>query len=195
MSNALTLTVPEGLPFIDFERDFDFPVAEVFRAHKDPELVAQWLGPRRMRMTVDHYDFRTGGSYRYTHTGAGRSTYTFSGIFHTVRENDFAIQTFEFDGYPDVVSIEFLTFEDLGRGRTRLTGHAVYPSMEARDGMAQSGMEGGMSEGYERLEEFLGGRSGRTTQQHLRGMPAAVVLKQTTRGHFAPIPASGMGRK
>ena len=43
MTNALNVTVPEGLPFIDFEREFDFPVADVFRAHKEPELVARWL--------------------------------------------------------------------------------------------------------------------------------------------------------
>jgi uncharacterized protein YndB with AHSA1/START domain len=156
MSNALKLTVPEGLPFIDFEREFDFPVADVFRAHKEPELIAQWLGPRGTQITIDHYDFRTAGSYLYRHTGPDGKSYAFSGVFHTVRENEFAIQTFEFDGYPDVVSIEFMTFEDLGAGRARLRGHAVYPSMEARDGMAQSGMEGGMSEGYERLEELLG---------------------------------------
>ena len=157
MSNALKLTVPEGLPFIDFERAFDFPVADVFRAHKEPDLLAQWLGPRRVTMDVDHYDFRTGGSYRYTHTGPDGVAHRFSGVFHTVRDNDFAIQTFEYGGYPDVVSIEFLTFQDLGGGRTRLTGHAVYPSMAARDGMAQSGMEGGLTEGYERLEELLAG--------------------------------------
>lgn len=157
MANALTVRVPEGLPFIDFERDFDFPVADVFRAHKEPQLIAQWLGPRRLTMDIDHYDFRTGGSYRYTHTGPDGASYGFNGVFHTVRENDFAIQTFEFDGYPDVVSIEFLTFHDLGGGRTRLTAHTVYPSLEARDGMAQSGMEGGVSEGYERLDELLAG--------------------------------------
>ena len=56
-----------------------------------------------------------------------------------------------------MVSIESLTFEDLGGGRSRLSGHAVYPSMEARDGMAQSGMEGGMTEAYEQLEEVLSG--------------------------------------
>jgi uncharacterized protein YndB with AHSA1/START domain len=156
MSNALKLTIPEGLPFIDFEREFDFPVAEVFRAHKEPGLIAQWLGPRRTQIQIDHYDFRTGGSYLYRHTGPDGRSYAFRGIFHTVRENDVAIQTFEFDGYPDVVSIEFMTFEDLGGGRSRLRGHAVYPGMEARDGMAQSGMEGGMSEGYQRLEELLG---------------------------------------
>jgi uncharacterized protein YndB with AHSA1/START domain len=157
MSNALTLTVPGDLPYIDYEREFEFPVAEVFRAHKDPELVAQWLGPRRLKMEIDHYDFRTGGSYRYTHVDPDGASYGFSGVFHTVRENEFAIQTFEFDGYPDVVSIEYLTFEDLGNGRSRIRGHSVYPTQEARDGMAQSGMEGGMTEGYERLDELLSG--------------------------------------
>lgn len=155
MGNTLKLTIPDGSPFIDFEREFNFPVADVFRAHSEPELISQWLGPRGVTMEIDHYHFRTGGSYLYRHIHDGAS-YTFSGVFHTVRDNDFAIQTFEFDGYPDVVSIEFLTFEDLGGGRTRLSGHAVYPSQEARDGMAASGMEGGMSEGYERLDELLG---------------------------------------
>jgi uncharacterized protein YndB with AHSA1/START domain len=155
MSNDLKLDLPAHLPFIDYERDFDFSVADVFRAHKDPALLKQWLGPRGLHMEVEHYDFRTGGSYRYIHTDPGGTPYTFSGIFHTVRENELAVQTFEFGGYPDVVSIEFMTFKDLGERRCRLVGHAVYPTLEARDGMAQSGMEGGMSEGYERLDELL----------------------------------------
>ena len=85
------------------------------------------------------------------------NAYEFRGTFHTVRENEFAIQTFEFLGFPDVVSIESMTFTDLGDGRTRLTGHAVYPTQEARDGMVSSGMETGMSEGYDRLETIVAG--------------------------------------
>lgn len=158
MSNPLKLSVPANAPFIDYEREFDFPVEAVFEAHKDPALIMQWLGPRAMKGEVDHYDFRSGGSYRYTHTGPDGDSYGFTGIFHTVRENEFVIQTFEFDGYPDVVSLEFLRFEDLGGGRSKLVGHSVYPNQEARDGMAQSGMEGGMTEGYERLDELLGSR-------------------------------------
>jgi uncharacterized protein YndB with AHSA1/START domain len=159
MSNPLKLSIPADAPFIDFEREFDFPVEAVFEAHRDPALIPQWLGPRGMTAEIEHYDFRSGGSYRYVHTGPDGVAYGFSGIFHTVRENEFAIQTFEFDGYPDVVSLEFLRFEDLGGGRSKLVGHAVYPTQEARDGMAQSGMEGGMTEGYERLDELLAGQS------------------------------------
>ena len=81
--------------------------------------------------------------------------FAFNGVFHVVRENEFAIQTFEFEGFPDVVSIESLTFERLDGNRTRLKGHAVYPALEARDGMVQSGMEHGMVEGYQKLDELL----------------------------------------
>jgi len=154
MSNPLKVEAPAGIPFIDWEREFDAPVEAVFRAHKDPDLIKQWLGPRRYEMDIDSYDFRTGGRYRYLHRADGEE-YAFNGFFHVVRENEFAIQTFEFEGFPDVVSIESMTFEALDDGRSRVRGHSTYPSMEARDGMVESGMEGGMSEGYERLDEVL----------------------------------------
>jgi uncharacterized protein YndB with AHSA1/START domain len=155
MTNALTVTAPEGLPFVDFEREFDASVEAVFRAHKEPDLIKQWLGPRGYEMDIDHYDFVSQGGYRYVHRTPDGQEYGFHGVFHVVRDNEFAIQTFEFEGVPDVVSIESITFEDLGNGRSRLRGHAVYPSLEARDGMVASGMENGMREGYEQLDEVV----------------------------------------
>ncbi|MBT2517574.1 SRPBCC family protein [Streptomyces sp. ISL-90] len=155
MTNPVTITAPEGLPFIDIEREFDAPVAALFNAHRDPELVKQWLGPRGYDMDVERWDFTSQGGYRYVHTNPEGESYAFNGVFHSVRENEFAIQTFEFEGYPDVVSIESMTFEDLGNGRTRLKVHSAYPSVEARDGMIQSNMEQGVREGYERLDELV----------------------------------------
>lgn len=155
MSNALTVTAPEGLPFAEFEREFDAPVEAVFRAHKEPDLVKQWLGPHGYDMEIDTYDFRTGGRYRYIHRDPEGEEYAFSGVFHSIRENELAIQTFEFEGFPDVVSLDHLVFEDLGDGRTRLLGHSTFPSLEARDGMVESGMETGMAEGYERLDKIV----------------------------------------
>lgn len=154
MGNPVKITAPEGVPFIDIEREFDAPVDAVFRAHRDPDLIKQWLGPRGYDMEIERYDFTTGGGYRYVHRDNDGNEYTFNGVFHVVRENEFAIQTFEFEGYPDVVSIESVKFEELG-GRTRLVAHSVYPTVEARDGMVASGMESGMTEGYERLDEVL----------------------------------------
>ena len=155
MTNPLNINVPEGLPFIDFDREFDAPIEAVFRAHRDPDLVKQWLGPDGYETDVDSYDFRTGGRFRFVQRGNDGEEYAFNGVYHVVRDNEFAIQTFEFEGFPDVVSIESLTFEDLGDGRSRVRGHATYPSLEARDGMVSSGMESGMTEGYERLDKIL----------------------------------------
>lgn len=156
MSNALTVNAPQGHPYVDFTREFDAPVARVFAAYADPDMVQKWLGPTELEMSVEAYDFRTGGAYHYTHVDPEGNAYAFRGTFHTVRENESVVQTFEFLGFPDAVSTEFLTFEDLGDGRTRLTGHSVYSSLEARDGAVASGMETGMSEGFDQLDALLG---------------------------------------
>jgi uncharacterized protein YndB with AHSA1/START domain len=155
MTNPLRVDAPEGVPFIDFEREFDAPVDAVFRAHKEPDLVKQWMGPSEYTTDIDTYDFRTGGRWRYVQRNEAGEEYAFNGVFHVVRENEFAIQTFEFEMFPDVVSIESLTFQDLGDGRSRVRGHATYPSLEARDGMVEGGMETGMTEGYQRLDDLL----------------------------------------
>ena len=154
-THPVTVNAPEGLPFIEIVREFDAPVEAVFRAHRDPELVKQWLGPRGYEMEIERWEFTSQGGYRYVHRNPEGEEYAFNGTFHTVRENEFAVQTFEFEGVPDVVAIESMTFEDLGDGRTRLRGWSTYPSVEARDGMVASGMEGGLREGYERLDAVL----------------------------------------
>lgn len=157
MTNPVQIEAPEGLPYIEITREFDAPVEAVFRAHQDPALVARWMGPDGYTTDMRAWEFRSGGTWEFAQTGADGETYAFRGTFHTVRENELAIQTFEFLGFPDVVSVETLHLEDLGDGRTRLRTHAVYPSLEARDGMVASGMETGLSEGYARLDTILAG--------------------------------------
>ena len=154
-THPVTVNAPEGLPFIEIVREFDAPVEAVFRAHRDPELVTQWLGPRGYEMDIERWDFTSQGGYRYVHRNPEGEEYAFNGTFHTVRENEFAVQTFEFEGVPDVVAIESVNFEDLGDGRSRIHIHSTYPTVEARDGMVASGMEGGLREGYERLDAIL----------------------------------------
>ncbi|MET0933159.1 MAG: SRPBCC family protein [Mycetocola sp.] len=154
MTNPTTITLPEGLPFIEIVREFDAPVEAVFRAHTDPELVKNWLGPRGYEMEIDRWDLRPGGGYRYVHRD-GDDEYWFNGVVHSASIESGIVQTFEFEGFPGVVSLESQKLEDLGNGRTRVIGHSVYPTMEARDGMAASGMEQGVNDGYERLDELL----------------------------------------
>ena len=143
------------IPLVRIIREFDAPPSKVFRAHTDPELVAKWLGPRRHEMRIDHFDCRTGGSYRYVHMSDGNE-FGFHGCFHEVRPDELIVQTFTFDGQPDGVALEKLTFEDLGDGRTRLVATSLVDSFEDRDAFVASGMEEGVREGYERLDELLG---------------------------------------
>jgi len=148
------ISVDPHVPLIRIIREFDAPAEKVFRAHTDPDLVVQWLGPRGLEMRVDHFDCRTGGSYRYTHISEG-TEYGFHGSFHEVRPSQLIVQTFTYDGQPDGVALERLLLEDLGQGRTRLTATSLVDSFEGRDAFVASGMEVGVREGYERLDELL----------------------------------------
>ena len=153
-TSALRITAEPGTPFIDIEREFAAPRALVFRAHTDPKLLAQWLGPRRLEMVVDHLDVRDGGTWRYVHREADGNEYGFHGVFHGEPTIDGIVQTFEFEGWPGHVSLDAVTFEEVD-GRTILRARSVFQSVEDRDGMVTSGMETGMREGYERLDELL----------------------------------------
>lgn len=158
MNNQLKLTVPEDSPYVDYEREFDFPAAAVFKAHSDPTVFVQWIGPRGLNTRIDAFDCRSGGAYRFVQSGDDGIEYAFRGVFHTVRENEFVLQTFEFEGYPgDIVTLEYSTFEDLPNGRSKLTGRSLYPSFESRERYLKDGMESGVAAGYEQLDELLGG--------------------------------------
>ncbi len=148
------ITADPDVPLIRITREFDAPPAKVFRAHTDPDLVVQWNGPRGTEMRIDHFDCRTGGSYRYLHLSDGHE-FGFRGCFHEVRPSELIVQTFTFEGIPDGVALERLEFEDLGDGRTRLTSTSLVDNFEGRDAFLASGMEDGVREGYERLDELL----------------------------------------
>jgi len=156
MSHALHLTAPGGVPFVDYDREFDVPVGDLYRAHADPGLYRRWIGPRGLETRIDVHDCRTGGSYRFMQRGRdGGEEYAFRGVFHTVRPGELIVQTFEYEGWPDVVTLEHIRFEELPGGRSRLVGRSVHPSLESRERYLATGMETGMAEGYDQLEELL----------------------------------------
>ena len=148
------IIVPEGLPIIELKREFDAPVERVFRALVDPELFAQWVGPRSLTTRIDEWDCRTGGRYRYASL-RGDEAFGFYGSFHEVRDNERIVQTFTYDGYPDAVSLEIMSLESLPDGRTRIHSVSIGESVEGRDAMVASGMETGIVEGFEKLDELL----------------------------------------
>ena len=152
--SELKITAEPGVPQILTERELDAPRELVYRAFTEPDLLAQWLGPRKYTMTVDRYDLRDGGSWRYVHTDEEGNAWGFHGVFHGEPSLDGIVQTFEFEGAPGNVQMDTVTFE--GRGdRTIVRTNSVFQTVEARDAMVQSGMADGMTQGYERLDEVL----------------------------------------
>ncbi len=148
------ITAKPGIPQILVEREFDAPRDLVYRAWTDPDLLSQWLGPRNLTMRIDRFDLRDGGTWRYIHTDPEGNEFGFHGVFHGTPSPDGMVQTFEFEGAPGHVSMDTLTLEERD-GKTIARTNSVFQSVEARDAMVASGMEQGMNEGFERLDELI----------------------------------------
>jgi uncharacterized protein YndB with AHSA1/START domain len=154
MMSKTQIDAPAGVPFLDITREFDAPRDLVFKAYTEPDLLVQWLGPRKYTMTIDKYDLRDGGQWRYVHADDEGNAWGFHGVFHGDQTPDGMLQTFEFEGAPGHVSLEKLVLEERD-GKTVVRNHAVYQSIEARDAMVDSGMEEGMNDGFDRLDDLL----------------------------------------
>jgi uncharacterized protein YndB with AHSA1/START domain len=154
--NKTTVTAQPGSQGLTITREFDAPRELVYRAFTDPDLFVLWLGPHGYTMRLETFEPRSGGNYRYIHTDGDGNEYGFHGVFHEMSPERM-IQTFEFDGLPEGghVSLDSMQLEPLPGDRTRITINSVFQSVEDRDGMVQAGMETGVREGYERLDELL----------------------------------------
>jgi uncharacterized protein YndB with AHSA1/START domain len=152
-SRETAIEADPKLPVIRMTRDFAATPRQLFRAHTDPALFARWVGPDALTTRIDHWDARTGGSWRYASVADGME-YAFHGCFHDVRPERI-VQTFTFDGDPDGVALDTLWFEDLGDGRARLRTQSLVESFEVRDAWLRSGMETGVNEGYAKLERMF----------------------------------------
>ena len=155
-NNKVSITAEPGKQELFITREFDAARELVFKAHTDPDLFVQWLGPRGYEMTLETFEPESGGRYRYIHKDAEGNAYGFHGVFHEISPERL-IQTFEFEGLPESghVVLEVMNLEELPGKRSRITIQSIYRSVEDRDGMVQSGMETGVVEGYERLDEVL----------------------------------------
>ncbi len=150
-----TVQAPPEVPTIVIVREFDAAPDRVFRAWTDPDLFARWSGPRSVTTTTSLWDARTGGAYRFANHRDGEEIASFYGSFHEVRPDERIVWTFTWEGMPDGVSLETITFEALDGVRTRVTSTSLVDSFEAREAMLASGMETGVVEGYDKLDDLL----------------------------------------
>jgi uncharacterized protein YndB with AHSA1/START domain len=153
-TNKLVVTTP-GDREIHAERVFDAPRARVFATYLDPELIPQWWGPHGTETTVDRFEAEAGGAWRFVVRNSDGTETAFRGTIREIVPPERIVQTFEWEGMPGHVSVDTAVFEDLGDGRTKLISTSIFHTTEERDGMVESGMEGGMAETLDRLEELL----------------------------------------
>lgn len=151
--NKLLVTTPTDRQIV-MTRILDAPRELVFEAHSSCEHMSRWWGPRRYEFASCELDFRPGGAWRIVHRGPEGEDYGFRGEFREIVPPERITWTFEFEGMPGHISVQTVTFEEHD-GKTTLTATASFDSVEERDGMLESGMEGGAAESMDRLEEYL----------------------------------------
>jgi uncharacterized protein YndB with AHSA1/START domain len=153
-ANGTRIVAERGKQEVIITRVFDAPRDLVFRAYTDRNLMPQWWGPRRFTTTIGKMDVKPGGLWRCVQRDAAGNEYAFHGVYHEVRSPERIVDTFEFEGMPGHVSLETCTLEEIN-GKTKMTGRSVYQTIEDRDNMLRSGMEEGVFESMDRLEELL----------------------------------------
>lgn len=136
------------------EREFDAPRALLWKAHIDPELMVKWWGPAKYETVVDTFEPHVGGKWKMIHKAEGEE-HVFYGEFKEIEEPEKITWTFTYAPYPDSVITETITFSDIAGGKTRLLTVSHYPTIEAMEGMLQSGMEEGANESWDRLEALV----------------------------------------
>ncbi|CCQ14746.1 putative uncharacterized protein [Rhodococcus sp. AW25M09] len=169
------IVADEKVPTIEIIRGFDATPEQVFRAHVDAELYRQWVGPRSLTTRIVKWEAHTGGAWAFASDRDGDEIAAFYGSFHEVRANERIVWTFTYEGQPDSVALETLSFETSDGGGTRLRVLSVHADFATRDGMLSSGMDIGVKEGYEKLEALLSGPAGR----HARDAAAFTALVQS----------------
>jgi uncharacterized protein YndB with AHSA1/START domain len=138
---------------VRIERIFDAQRDRVWRAFTDPEQIAQWWG-RGNKLVIERNEVERGGHWRYVeHAPSG--VHGFEGRYGDVVPPERLVRTFEWDGMPAHVSMETVTFEDLGDGRTKVVTTCLFLTSDDCNGMLSSGMEGGLNESYTALDRLL----------------------------------------
>lgn len=152
-SPGLALTILSETE-VRMTRVFDAPRALVFEAFARPEHIRRWWGREQDAMPVCEMDFRPGGKYRYVNRGEDGVEHAFRGEYTEIVYPERIVSTFEYEGFPGHVSVDTLVLTE-EKGKTTLTATTRFASREDRDGMLESGMEGGATESYGRLGRLL----------------------------------------
>jgi len=151
-SGTATVTLPADDQIL-ITREFDAPRHLVFTAYTTPELVRRWWAGKRGEVTSCEIDLRVGGAWRYVMTANGGYEVAFHGEYREIVPDERIVSTEVFEGAPESEVVNVVTFAETD-GRTTLELLTQCPDQETRDAIMGSGMEGGMQEGMDLLEQI-----------------------------------------
>lgn len=150
MEQKTKVHAEDGKQEITITRDFDLPVELLFKAYEDADIVEQWMGTKVLKLENKRH-----GSYQFETTDPKGNKYGFSGTIHEFVPNEKITRTFEMEGSPFSVQLEFLEFEKLTEDTSRLNMHVVYRSVDTRDQILQLPFVQGINMAHNRLQSIV----------------------------------------
>jgi uncharacterized protein YndB with AHSA1/START domain len=151
MEQKTKIRAEDGQQDVFITREFELPVELLFRAHVEPEIVAQVMGTKVVRLENKQH-----GSYEFETTdGKGNVVFKAVGVIHAFEPNRKITKTFEMVNTPFGVQLEFYVFEPLTDDTSRLTMHVVYESAAQRDQILKMGMPQGLGMAHDRMQAIV----------------------------------------
>jgi uncharacterized protein YndB with AHSA1/START domain len=150
-SRSATVTLPTDEQIL-ITREFDAPRHLVYRAWTTPELVRRWWHANRGEVTVADIDLRVGGTWRYVMVTEEGFEVAFHGEYREIVPNERIVSTEIYEGMPDAEALDTLTLTEV-EGRTVLTILVQHTSREHRDAHINSGMEDGLQDALDLMEQ------------------------------------------
>jgi len=145
------INAEDGKQDIVITREFDLPLELLFKAFAEPELVAQWMGTKVLKLESKKH-----GSYQFeTSDSKGNVVFKANGVFHEFVPNRKITRTFEMDNVPFGVQLEITEFEKMTDDTSKLTMHVIYESPAQRDQLLKLPFAKGLNMAHNRLEELL----------------------------------------
>jgi uncharacterized protein YndB with AHSA1/START domain len=151
MERKTKIHAEDGKQEITITREFDLPLELLFKAYEDPEIVAQWMGTKVLKLENKKH-----GSWQFETTDPkGNVVFRANGTIHEFVPDQKIIRTFEMENTPFAAQLEFLEFEKLTDDTSKLTMQIVYKSVELRDQMLQLPFAQGINMAHNRLQEIV----------------------------------------
>jgi len=144
------INAEDGRQDLQIVREFDLPLELLFRAYVEPEIVEQWMGTKVLKL-----ENRKHGSWQFETTDPKGTKHGFNGVIHEFVPDQKITRTFEMEGAPFGVQLEFLEFAALTGETSKLTMHVIFRSVERRDQMLQLPFKQGINMAHNRLQEIV----------------------------------------